>query len=183
MGATGKPFRRLTAFLSVIAGVLLVALGQVPQAHAVPMPKPATAFKGTQCVAPVDVMRREHMNFLKHQRDETVKDGIRGAKYSLRQCIDCHAVPDPQAGGKRTVRTFCNECHQYAAVRVDCFECHTNKAETAGLSGGSLPPGHPEKSTKRALSGHDDGSSTASLSTKLERYLGKRRLDDVRQSR
>lgn len=178
--------RRLIVFLAGIAGVLLVMLGQVPSVYSassrVPTPEPPAAFKGTQCVEPVDVMRREHMNFLKHQRDETVKDGIRGAKYSLRQCIECHAVPDPQAGGKRTVRAFCSECHQYAAVRVDCFECHTNKAEKAKLTG-PLPPGHPEKSDKARSFGREDGNSTASLTAELERYLGKRRLDDVRQSR
>jgi hypothetical protein len=38
---------------------------------------------GERCVEPNDVMRREHMDFLMHQRDDTVHAGIRGAKYSL----------------------------------------------------------------------------------------------------
>ena len=34
------------------------------------------ARAGTQCVEPADVMRRRHMDFLKHQRDETVLGGV-----------------------------------------------------------------------------------------------------------
>ena len=36
-------------------------------------------------------MRRNHMELLKHQRDDTVRSGIRGAKYSLKDCVGCHA--------------------------------------------------------------------------------------------
>ncbi|MCK5166038.1 MAG: hypothetical protein KAQ66_01925 [Rhodospirillaceae bacterium] len=93
-------------------------------------PNPAKAFKGEQCVEPVDVMRREHMNMLKHQRDETLREGIRGNKYGLNECVDCHATKSPEiAGGNiRTVKPFCAECHQFAAVKIDCFECHTGTA-------------------------------------------------------
>ena len=96
------------------------------QQSSVPLPSPAKAFKGKQCVAPVDEMRREHMNFLDHQRDETMREGIRGNKYSLQQCIDCHATVDPeiQNGDVRTLEPFCAECHAYAAVSIDCFACH-----------------------------------------------------------
>jgi hypothetical protein len=24
---------------------------------------------------------------------------------------------------------FCQSCHTYAAVKLDCFECHTNKPQ------------------------------------------------------
>ena len=46
-------------------------------------------------------MRRNHMELIKHQRDATVHDGIRGTKHSLAGCIDCHVVPraDGAAGG------------------------------------------------------------------------------------
>ncbi|MDA0304717.1 MAG: hypothetical protein O3B76_00270 [Proteobacteria bacterium] len=119
-------------------------------------PKPTKAFKGDKCVEPVDVMRRDHMNYLLHQRDETVQQGIRGKKYSLRQCIECHAVPDKQAGGERTVEPFCGECHKFAAVTIDCFQCHTNKPEkvksTEALPSGPLPPGHPTMNKKTSNS-------------------------------
>ena len=35
------------------------------------------------CVEPTEIMRRNHMDFLLHQRDETVLKGVRTQKYSL----------------------------------------------------------------------------------------------------
>lgn len=107
-------------------------------------PNPAKAFKGDKCVEPVDDMRRYHMNYLKHQRDETVIDGVRGNKYSLNQCIDCHATKSPSvAGGNiRTIEPFCAECHAFAAVKIDCFECHTGAAGQSIKKKQSMPKEH-----------------------------------------
>ncbi|GAB6054024.1 hypothetical protein JCM17960_28440 [Magnetospira thiophila] len=85
-----------------------------------------TKGKGTQCVEPTNVMRRNHMDYLKHQRDETMRQGIRGEKYSLAECVECHATPDPRPEVKaETLYGFCQQCHSYAAVTIDCFGCHT----------------------------------------------------------
>ena len=68
-------------------------------------------------------MRRNHMDLLKHQRDETMHGGMRGAKYSLKACIECHA--SQKTGSVAQAQTdFCVSCHSYAAVKIDCFECH-----------------------------------------------------------
>lgn len=85
---------------------------------------------GEQCVAPVDEMRRNHMEMLKHQRDDTMHRGIRPQNAgSLKGCITCHAQKDDDgvyipinAPGQ-----FCNACHSYAAVSTDCFQCHATK--------------------------------------------------------
>jgi len=85
---------------------------------------------GEQCVAPVDEMRRNHMEMLKHQRDDTMHRGIRPQNAgSLKGCIACHAQKDDDgvyipinAPGQ-----FCNACHSYAAVSTDCFQCHATK--------------------------------------------------------
>lgn len=83
---------------------------------------------GDKCVEPTDVMRREHMNFIMHQRDETMHKGIRGitAKHSLKDCIDCHAGYDDkgQAIPVNAEGQFCESCHNYTAVSIDCFGCH-----------------------------------------------------------
>ena len=42
-------------------------------------------------------MRRNHMDDLKHQRNDTMRKGIRTTKYSLQKCVDCHATPRPTA--------------------------------------------------------------------------------------
>ncbi len=77
-------------------------------------------------------MRRNHMELLKHQRDRTVHEGIRTVRHSLNNCIACHA-------GKKTGRVtgsdgFCESCHRYASVKLDCFECHADRP-TAAIAG------------------------------------------------
>jgi len=134
--------RSASKFLSLtVLGFAVLAGGLSAPAAAgdVPVPHPAKAFKGAQCVEPVDVMRRNHMRFLLHQRDETLREGIRGKKYSLNQCIECHAVASPEvAGGKvRTLKPFCAECHDYAAVSIDCFQCHNGAAPSGIATGGT----------------------------------------------
>lgn len=90
--------------------------------------------KGDQCVEPAEVMRRDHMEFLLHKRDETMYKGIRTEKYSLKECINCHANKDEQ-GDYIPVNApgeFCQSCHTYTSVKLDCFECHATKPrETA----------------------------------------------------
>ncbi len=83
--------------------------------------------KAERCVEPTEVMRRDHMNMILHQRDETMHQGIRTVKHSLKNCVDCHA--DPKTGRVLGQNGFCESCHTYAAVTMDCFGCHTDKAE------------------------------------------------------
>jgi len=93
-------------------------------------PKPAKGA-GEACVADTDFMRRNHMKMLMHQRDDTVHEGIRTKQFSLKGCIECHAVKgeDAKPVAVTDERHFCRTCHDYAAVRVDCFECHSSVPE------------------------------------------------------
>ena len=88
-------------------------------------------WEGKACVAPAAEMRRDHMRKLLHQRDRTVHDGIRRARFSLKRCVECHA--DRETGSVLGPEGFCSSCHAYASVRIDCFECHTplRQARTA----------------------------------------------------
>ena len=82
------------------------------------------------CVAPPEEMRRNHMAMLQHQRDRTLRLGERGAKVTLNGCINCHAgKASGTVIGSRT--EFCEGCHAYAGVKLDCFECHQAKAGPA----------------------------------------------------
>jgi hypothetical protein len=95
----------------------------------VAIPDAATPENAEMCVEPTEVMRRDHMKFLLHQRDATVIDGIRTGKYSLVGCIDCH---NPSLAGEEVVRYedpehFCAGCHLYTSVKIDCFECHADR--------------------------------------------------------
>jgi len=121
--------RRAVTFLAFITLAMLAALA-TPAAFAesgrVPKPVIDIANPG-QCIASPEVMRRTHMDLLKHQRDKTLREGERHAKISLNGCIDCHASKN-NGSVLGTKENFCQSCHTYAAVKLDCFECHQPKA-------------------------------------------------------
>jgi hypothetical protein len=98
------------------------------------------APRGEKCVEDVATMRRDHMGFLKHQRDDTVHRGMRGARHSLSGCIECHANgKDGSVLGSPA--HFCQGCHAFAAVKLDCFECHSSRTRAAQAAGtGGKPP-------------------------------------------
>jgi predicted CXXCH cytochrome family protein len=85
--------------------------------------------KGDKCIADTDFMRRNHMTMLDHQRDGTVHEGVRTKQFSLKECIACHAVngPDARPITVKDPKHFCRVCHDYAAVKIDCFECHASR--------------------------------------------------------
>ncbi len=85
--------------------------------------------KGDHCVRDTAFMRRYHMTMLKHQRDDTVHEGLRDGDFSIKACVTCHAVngADGEPVGYSDPKHFCRSCHAYAAVSIDCFECHQSK--------------------------------------------------------
>lgn len=119
--------RRNVIVLTVVALVSL--LGMTVAASDVPRPD-IPKGQGEQCVADTDFMRRNHMDLLKHQRDETMLQGIRSEPYSLKECVACHAVngADGVPVTATSPKHFCRSCHDYAAVKIDCFECHASRA-------------------------------------------------------
>ncbi len=82
--------------------------------------------QGGECVEKPEFMRSNHMKLIMHQRNDTVRKGIRGSKYELSNCVSCHA-----SGKNHSVigsnENFCQGCHAYAAAKIDCFECHSSK--------------------------------------------------------
>ena len=79
--------------------------------------------KGEVCVAPTGEMRRNHMKMLLHQRDGTVRQGLREPRFSLKNCVECHA--SRETGSVLGKEGFCSSCHTFTSVKIDCFECHT----------------------------------------------------------
>ena len=79
-----------------------------------------------QCVEPTEMMQKDHFDFLYHQRDDTVIDGIRTKQHSLANCVDCHVSYD-KSGTAIPINSegqFCQTCHVETAVNIDCFTCH-----------------------------------------------------------
>ena len=82
--------------------------------------KPA---EGTVCVAETKYMREYHMDLLNDWRDEVVREGKRtmkgldGKTYDkslTNTCLKCH----------NNKKQFCDKCHDYASVKVYCWDCH-----------------------------------------------------------
>jgi hypothetical protein len=122
-----KAVLRLFFFLLLFAVSLAPTFAQAEVAKPVRTPVPAIAIENPgKCVAPADEMRRNHMEMLKHQRDRTMRQGIRGEPVTLNGCIDCHA--SKKTGSVLGEGNFCQSCHTYAAVKLDCFDCHQPKA-------------------------------------------------------
>lgn len=101
---------------------------------------------GEQCVEPTEEMRRNHMEKILHQRDRTVHDGIRTKQHSLKNCINCHA--DPKTNSVLGQDGFCDSCHRYAAVKIDCFSCHS--AEREASAAGPAAPASAARALKTA---------------------------------
>lgn len=82
---------------------------------------------GSSCVRDPQWMRKNHMEVIRHQRDLTVHQGIRGSKDALAGCVDCHVRRDAQQQpvAINTQGQFCAGCHAYTAVHITCFQCHS----------------------------------------------------------
>ena len=119
MSSLGLLFTGLTASIVAVADV---PKPDIPKADA------------KQCVEETDFMRTNHMDLLLHQRDETMYKGIRTEKHSLKNCLSCHVVKDSsnRPVSAANPKHFCRECHDYAAVNIDCFECHASKPASKG---------------------------------------------------
>jgi len=88
--------------------------------------KPANA---SQCAAPTEYMRADHMELLNAWRYEDVREGLatyRASDGSTRErslsgdCLACHSDKTQ----------FCDKCHDYAGVKPDCFDCHLTPRST-----------------------------------------------------
>ncbi|HSB23122.1 MAG TPA: hypothetical protein VLE94_08435 [Burkholderiaceae bacterium] len=112
--------RLAAALLVVIAAGLSLAYARTD--------KPVVVIERPgQCVEATEVMRRDHMKFLLHQRERTMREGIRTKAHSLAGCVECHA--SAKTGSVLGEQGFCESCHRYASVKLDCFECHASKPE------------------------------------------------------
>jgi hypothetical protein len=116
--------------LLVLAWLLPVALAQATGVGDFVVDT-SPAAKLDNCVEPTEYMRRNHMEVIRHQRDTTVYGGIRSTKHSLAGCVGCHVGYDAQ---HKPVAIddkgqFCAACHNYAAVTLNCFDCHATIPE------------------------------------------------------
>ena len=118
------------SLIILVLGMLLgvVTPGQAADSLLPEIPEAQARFSEAQgCVEPTDDMRVNHMQYILHQRDQTMYEGIRTRQHSLVECINCHVSDAPDAPRVSSEKHFCNSCHSYAAVNIDCFPCHADR--------------------------------------------------------
>lgn len=120
----GKILLGLIVFVGLAAFPFLYNAGR---AAAKPDPKTDTPviqkMAEKKCVEPKEFMRAGHMQMLNNWRDSVVRDGMRvyvgstGSRHDMslqNTCMDCHS----------NKKKFCDECHNYMAVKPYCWDCH-----------------------------------------------------------
>ena len=122
IGALAGCIAHAICLLALLLPVLVSASDRVPK-PVIDIDKPG------KCVEDTAIMRREHPDMLKHQRDLTVHEGIRTRAHSLKECVGCHA--SKTTGSVLGEKGFCQSCHEYASVKIDCFSCHASKPKLA----------------------------------------------------
>lgn len=124
--ASAGRIARVLCLLALLLPVLAFASDRVPK-PVIDIARPG------RCVEDTAIMRREHPDMLLQQRDLTVHEGIRTRAHSLKECVQCHA--SQKTGSVLGKNGFCQSCHEYASVRIDCFGCHEPKPKP--VSGGN----------------------------------------------
>ena len=126
----------MTRFLRQVAVLVyaLIGLSLLSTSALAETPFPTineSSDESKKCIHPKDEMRRNHMNYILHERDETMHEGVRNEPGSLAACIDCHVQPNEKGeiAGVDSNEHFCNGCHEYASVQIDCFQCHADRPQ------------------------------------------------------
>ena len=127
-----KYYIYLLLVITIAFCVIGISIVFAESSQDIPPPKQKYSEE-TLCVEPVEEMRRQHFEFMLEHRDKTVIEGIRTKKHSLNECIDCHITANAQGEYARYSQDthFCASCHQFAAVNIDCFQCHADRPEEA----------------------------------------------------
>ena len=125
---------RFLRLIYVLIGFTLLSTSAIVGTAQAETPFPTVhepSDKSLKCIQPEDEMRRNHMNYILHERDETMHEGVRNEPGSLAACINCHVEPDDKGeiAGIESEEHFCNACHQYASVQIDCFQCHADRPQ------------------------------------------------------
>lgn len=127
------------------AAAAFMAVPSLEAAAGVDLPK-LEKGKGDKCVEDTQFMRRNHMDLLKHHRDETMRKGIRTTRHSLKKCVECHA--SEQTGSvAASKQDFCVACHSYASVKLDCWDCHATKPGKQPVQQAAMPGASPLMAT------------------------------------
>ena len=91
---TGNLMTRFFRLIYVLIGFTLVSTSALAETPFPTVHEPSD--ESLKCIHAEDEMRRNHMNYILHERDETMHEGVRNEPGSLVACIDCHVEPNAQ---------------------------------------------------------------------------------------
>ena len=92
------------------------------------VPEPQIVTQEKQCVEDTQWMRDNHMQLLIEWRQLVVRDDVHtytatdGKQYDISltgTCMSCHP----------NKKEFCDQCHEYAGVSPNCWDCHNAPVE------------------------------------------------------
>ncbi len=120
----GAIYSGLLVFLGLITFPVWhnLAAGTTPRG-----PQPILPAQEKECIAPRGYMRTSHMRLLVDWRDSVVRHGMHsyrassGRTYAMGFTGTCLS-----AGCHANKADFCDRCHNYAAVSVNCWDCHVD---------------------------------------------------------
>ena len=118
----------------VVAGaIVFVALAGFPLWYRMGKKVPPLELQlpttSKECIESTAFMRSEHMHLLYAWREAVVRNddliytAINGKEYKMNlhdTCMGCHI----------SKKAFCDRCHDYTGVVIDCWECHITPEPT-----------------------------------------------------
>jgi hypothetical protein len=89
-------------------------------------PEPILPKQEKQCVAPLAYMRTSHMNLLMDWRESVVRHDVHSFKAFNGKTYTMSVTGTCLTGCHTNKDEFCDRCHNYAGVSVQCWECHVD---------------------------------------------------------
>ncbi|MEE8398341.1 MAG: sulfate reduction electron transfer complex DsrMKJOP subunit DsrJ [Desulfobacterales bacterium] len=123
-----KIYTGLFIFIAMVTFPFWYNLGKAAPVPEIKLSEKAKAAGA--CVRPVAYMKTQHMTLLDAWRDSVVRDGkrayVNGSGKEFRMsltdtCLGCHSER----------AAFCDRCHNYVSVKLDCWNCHIDPKENA----------------------------------------------------
>lgn len=151
MNKKGGILLGLLIFVVVIASPIFYNMGKAKASPEINLNTPVIQqLSDQECIEPAEYMRENHMQFLLDWRDAKVRDGqsvyinSKGIAYDISlegTCLKCHndspvsGNPLPKVSTPKATtlnitsdgsNQFCFSCHNYAAVKPNCWSCHSD---------------------------------------------------------
>ena len=135
----GKIIASLIIFVALLSFPFFYNMGKANAGPDVNLNTPALQqLTDKQCVESPEFMRANHMQLLNQWREESVRNGqsvyinSQGKSFEISlqdTCLKCHSTEAEKASTSNASPQFCASCHDYSAVKPNCWTCHFEPKE------------------------------------------------------